>query len=104
MSKHLRGITYQLVFLKGRFGTHIVSNIYINHLPKGITSICKIFAGNTSQLSKIENKDLSAVQMNEDLKAISNWVYQEKILFKADPNKQAIKLCFLQKYVFYSHF
>ena len=49
---------------------------FINDLPKGITSICQIFADNPSLSSKIENKDLSAFQMNEDLKAISNWVCQ----------------------------
>lgn len=36
------------------------------------------------------------IQMNEDLKVISNRAYQWKILFNSDPNKQAIDVCFLQ--------
>ena len=52
---------------------------------------------NTSLFSKFENKDLTAVQMNESLKVINNRDYQWKILFNPDSNKEAIEVCFSKK-------
>ena len=72
--------------------------IRINDLPKGVTWICKIFANYSSLFSKIENNDLYTVQMNEGLKTMSNWAYQRKILFNADPNIHTIEVCFSQKH------
>ena len=57
-----------------------------------------MFAEDTSLFSKIEIKDLSIVEMNEDLKVISNWAYQWKMFVNPDPNKQTIEACFLQKH------
>ena len=70
---------------------------YINDVPEGITSVCKIFADDTSIFSKIEDKNISAIQLNKDLKIISNWAYQWKMLFNPDPNKQALEVHFSQK-------
>ena len=50
--------------------------IYINDLPNGIKSIYKIFADDLSLLSKVEGKSCSA--LNNDLKIISNWVFNGK--------------------------
>ena len=72
--------------------------LYINDLPKGITLICKIFADDTSLFSRFENRDLSSIQINEDLNVIINWAYQWKILFNSNPNKQAIEICSSQKH------
>ena len=66
--------------------------IYINDLPEG-----KIFPDDTSIFSKIEDKNISAIQLNKDLKVISNWAYQWKMLFNTDPNKQALEVHFSQK-------
>ena len=41
----------------------------------GIKSICKILADGTS-FSKIKDKSRSAVELNKDLKIISNWAIQ----------------------------
>ena len=71
--------------------------IYINDLPKGITSVCKIFADDTSIFSKIVDKNISAIQLNKDLEVISNWAYQWKMLFNPDSNKQALEVRFSQK-------
>ena len=68
--------------------------IYVNNLPKGITSICNLLTEDTSPLSKTEIKDLPAVQMNEHLKFINNRDYQWKMLINLDPNKQATEICF----------
>ena len=41
--------------------------IYINDLPNGIESICKIFADDTSLFSKVEDAFFSDTQVNNDL-------------------------------------
>ena len=61
--------------------------IYINDLPDGIKSICKILADDTSLFSKVKGKNCSTVEFNSDLKIISNWAFQWKMLFNPDPNK-----------------
>ena len=45
--------------------------IYINDLPHGLTSICKIFPDDTSLFSKAINKKKSEIEPNKDLKLIS---------------------------------
>ena len=70
---------------------------YINDFPDEITSSCKIFADDTSLFSKIENKSYSSFQLNKDLKTISKWTFQWKMLFNPDPIKQAIEACFSNK-------
>ena len=61
--------------------------IYINDLPDGITSICKIFADDTSLFSFNE--------LNSDLERINQWAYQWKMQFNPDPKKKQMKLFFL---------
>ena len=45
--------------------------IFINDLPDGITSICKIVDDDTSLFSKVYDIDISATELNSDLKKIS---------------------------------
>ena len=71
--------------------------IYINDLPYQITSSCKIFADDTSCVSKTENKNYCNFQLNKDLEAISKWAFQWKMLFNYDPVKQQIEVCFSNK-------
>ena len=71
--------------------------IYINDLPYGIKSICQIFAYNTSPFSKVKDKNSSTVELNDDLKIISNWTIQLKMLFNPDPNKQPVQILFSKK-------
>ena len=40
--------------------------IYINNLPNGTESICKIFPNDASPFSKVEDKILSNIQLNND--------------------------------------
>ena len=50
--------------------------IFINDLPDGITSICKIFADDTSLFSKVYDIDISAKELNSDLEKIRKWAFQ----------------------------
>ena len=45
--------------------------IYINDLPDGITSLCKIFANDTSYLSSVYDINKSVSELNADLEKIS---------------------------------
>ena len=47
--------------------------IYMNDLPDGIKSICKILADDTSLFSKVKDKNCSTVELNNDLKILSTW-------------------------------
>ena len=71
--------------------------IYINDLPNGIVSICKIFADDTSIFSKVFDKNLSQNIINNDLSIISEWAFQWKMQFNPDPNKQANEVYFSRK-------
>ena len=46
--------------------------IYINDLPDSITSICKIFADDTSLFSKLQDVNKSTNKINCDLEKVSN--------------------------------
>ena len=71
--------------------------IYINDLPDGITSICKIFADDTSLFSKVLDVNESTKKLNFDLEKISEWAFQWKMQFNPDPNKQANEVIFSRK-------
>ena len=72
--------------------------IYINGLPNGLTSLCQIFADDTSLFSKAINRNKSEIEPNKDLKLIGQWAYQWKMLFNPDPTKQAKEVCFSHKH------
>ena len=71
--------------------------IYINDLPNGIKSIFKTFVDNTSLFSIVKDKNCSAVELKNDLRIISNWAFQWKMLLNPDPNKQAEEILFSKK-------
>ena len=50
--------------------------IYINDLPDRLTSICKIFADDTSLFPKVFNTNESSNDLNTDLEKISQWANQ----------------------------
>ena len=62
--------------------------IYINHLPNGITSMCKTFSDDTSLFSKVIDLDKSVTELNTDLQKISQWTNQWKMQFNPDSKKQ----------------
>ena len=75
----------------------LLSLTYINDLPDGIMSICKIFADDTSLFSKIIDTRNSQNTLNPDLEIIKNWAYQWKMQFNPDPKKQANEAIFSWK-------
>ena len=74
-----------------------ILDTYINDLPEGIISICKIFANDTSLFSKVINTINSENTLNAALESISNWAYQWKMQFSPDRNKQANEVIFPRK-------
>ena len=66
--------------------------IYINDLSDGLTSNPKLFSDDTSLFSAIHNINSTA----NDCK-ISNWAFQWKMRFYADPNKQTQEVIFSRK-------
>ena len=73
--------------------------IYINDLPDGVTSICKIFADDTSLFSKILDVNKSVNELNSDLERTNQWAYHWKMQFDPDPKKQANEVIFSRKSV-----
>ena len=63
--------------------------IYINKLPDDMTTNAKLFAGNTSLFSIERDVNTSATHLNNDLRKISNWSFQQKMSFNPDPSKLA---------------
>ena len=61
--------------------------------------MCKIFADDTSFFSKVLDINKSVTELNTDLEKISQWVYQWKMQFNPDPNKQANEIIFSHKLV-----
>ena len=71
--------------------------VYINDLPHDISSVCKMFADDTSLLSKIKDSCLSLPDLNCDLEKINKWAHQWKMYFNLDSNKQTREGLFSRK-------
>ena len=71
--------------------------IYINDLPDGTKSICKIFADDSSLFSKVLDVNESTKKLNLDFERISEWTFQWKMQFNPDSNKQANEVIFSRK-------
>ena len=69
--------------------------IYINYLPNGTNSMCKIFADDSSFSSKVY--DIKISEHVSDLEKITCWAFQWKMEFNSDPNKQANEVIFSRK-------
>ena len=63
--------------------------IYINDLSHNFSLTAKIFADDTSIFSIVHDIDSSKKQLNDDLKKISDRVYQQKISSNPDLSKTA---------------
>ena len=71
--------------------------IYVNDLPDGLKSKCKLFADDTSLFSVVHDISTSASDIINDLTLMSNWASQWKTSFNPDPNKQAQEIIFSRK-------
>ena len=63
--------------------------IYVNYLSKSLSSITKLFTGDTSTFSSAKIVNVSTHQLISDLEQNSNWVCHWKMSFNLDPKKQA---------------
>ena len=71
----------------------LLFSIYINDLPDGIASLCKIFADDTSLFSKVNDENNSNTQLKSHLERIRKLAFQLNISLSPDTNKQATKVC-----------
>ena len=69
--------------------------IYINDLPDGIMSICKIFADNNLLFSKIIDTKNSQNTLNSDLKSIKSWACNGKCNLILIRRSKQMRLSFL---------
>ena len=72
--------------------------IYINDLPDGITSKCKIFADDTSLFQKDLHKSVD--KLNIGLQKINEWANQWIMHFNPDPKKKENGVTFSRKLSF----
>ena len=71
--------------------------IYINELPDGLSSNCKLFADDTSLFSVVHDVTISSSELNSDLAKISEWAFKWKMSFNPDPSKPAQEVIFSRK-------
>ena len=69
--------------------------IYINDLGNNLSSTVKLFAGDASIFSIVDDTDYNP--LNEDIKKISDWAYQWKMSLNPDLSKQVQDVMFSQK-------
>ena len=77
--------------------------VYINDLPENLQSTVKLFADDTSLFSTVYEPNISASQLESDLKKISHWAYKWKMNFNPDLSKQPQQVTFSRKTVKASH-
>ena len=84
--------------LQGSILGPLLSLIYINDLPYGLSSNAKLFADNTSLFSVVHDINTSVIELNSDLKKkINDWAFQWKMTFNPDRSKQAQEIIFSRK-------
>ena len=71
--------------------------IYINDLSGDLSSKTKLFADDISLFNVAHDINISANELNNDLKKVSNWAFQWKMSFNPDPSKQAQEVIFSRK-------
>ena len=72
--------------------------IYINDLSDDLSKNAKLFVDDTSLFSVVHDINTSAAYLNNDLRKISNWSSQWKMIFNPDPSKQAQEVIFSRKH------
>ena len=97
MEKYHFGPMFTLKFHKDLPLRPLLFLIYINDLSDYLTSNVKLFADETSLFSVVYNVNISARELNDDLKKINKWVFQWKMSFNPDPSKQAQEVIFSRK-------
>ena len=90
-------------FLQGFILGPLLFFIYINDLPENLQATVKLFEDDTSLFSTMYEPNISASQLEHDLKKISHWAYKWKMNFNPDLSKQAQQVIFTRKTVKVSH-
>ena len=71
--------------------------ICINDLVDGLSSNTKLFADDTSLFPVIYDSVITTLEVKSDLARIKRWVFQWKMNFNSDFNKQAREVIFSRK-------
>ena len=71
--------------------------IYINDLSVDLKSIVKLFADDVSIFSITHDPNLSANELNSDLRKINDWAHMWRMSFNPDPLKQTSEVLFSKK-------
>ena len=61
------------------------------------SNLINFFADDTSLFSIVKDPNTSTLELNQDLKLISQWAHQQKVTFNPDPTKQAVQIVFWHK-------
>ena len=88
---------------QGSFLGPVLFLIYINNFSGDLSSKAKLFADDTSFFSLTHDITTSANELNNNLKKISDWVFQWKMSFNLDLSKQAQEVIFSRKLKNVSH-
>ena len=83
--------------LQGSILGPLLSLIYINDLPYGLSSNAKLFADDTSLFSVVHDINTSTIELKSDLKKINDWASQWKMTFNPYCSKQAQEIIFSRK-------
>ena len=97
MVSYLLGLSVNAGVLQGSISGPLLLLIYITDLSDNLSSNVKLFADDTSLFSVIHDINVSAGELNEDLKKISEWAFQWKMVFNPDASKQAQEVIFSRK-------
>ena len=71
--------------------------IYIKDLPEDLITNAKLFAVDTSLSLVVQDIAASTEELNNDLRNISKWAYQWKMVFNPDITKQPQEVIFSRK-------
>ena len=71
--------------------------VYINDLIDNISSQMRLFADDSPLFTRIEGVDQTHEKLVNDLKTVTTWAHQWKMVFNPNMSKQAIELIFSVK-------
>ena len=80
-----------------RFGSYFIPNLHKWFTWWNKVDLQNFYRWHITVL-KIKDENYSTIELNDDLKIISNWAFQWKMLYNPDPNKQAVETLFSKKH------
>ena len=67
---------------------------YIRDFSDSLSSNAKLLAADTSLFSVVRDINTSAIELNNDPEKINDWVFQWKMTFNPDSNKESQEIIF----------